>query len=194
MRGSSTSCVGIVVLALVAVPLLCTAAIYDWSYDPEDLEEPAGPSIALHLNPDDQIYGISGGAGVWLRGTPVFGDYFISLFSNEIENAMYSGVGMTLRIMPHWRVAPFIGGGGSYNYSLSNDNPTGTAASPTQTNDEALLDRGTSYWGAHAEAGVRVWFENRLQLLELMVRFTSTSHDGDRDYWLVGISTGVGGP
>lgn len=192
MRRLSAIFVRTVVFAVLVLPALCAAGMYDGLYGVDDLEEPAGPSFALLLNPDDQIYGIGGGAGVWLRGTPIFGDYFISLFSNEIENAMYSGVGMTLRIMPHWRLAPFIGGGGSYNYSLSHDNSTGTVASPTATGDEAFPDRGTSYWAAHGEAGVRMWFNNRLQLLELMLRFTSTSHEGDRDYWLIGISTGAG--
>ena len=162
------------------------------SFESDDYEEPAGASFAFLLNPDDQIYGIGGGSGLWLRGTPVFGDYFVSLFSSEIENAMYSGVGMTLRLMPHWRVAPFIGGGGSFNYSLSQGSTTNNVTSPTSTEDEAWPDRGTSYWAGHAEAGVRMWFNNRLQLLEFMLRYTATSHEGDRDYWLIGISTGTG--
>ncbi len=159
--------------------------------DTDAYEEPAGGSIAFLVNPDDQIYGVSGGSGVWLTGTPVFGDYFISLFGNGIEDAIYSGVGMTFRIMPHWRIAPFIGGGGSYNYSFSQKTSEEETIAELTDTDE-WPDRGDSYWAAHYEAGVRLWFRNRLQLLELMVRQTSTSLDGDRDYWLVSISTGVG--
>jgi hypothetical protein len=176
--------------AAVVVALL-SIATPSRAFDPEPYEEPAGGSFAFLLNPDDQVYGISGGSGTWLRGTPIFGDYFISLFSNEIENAVYSGVGMTIRIMPHWQIAPFIGGGGSYNYSFSHGSTTDSSVTTTVTTDE-WPDRGDSYWAAHAEAGVRVWFSNRLQLFEIMVRKNSTSLEGDRDYWLVGISTGVG--
>ncbi len=179
-------------LRLAATLFLLVLAGVVHAFDPDPYEESAGASFALHLNPDDQIYGIAVGSGTWITGTPVFGDYFVSLFSNEIENSMYSGVGMTLRIMPHWRVAPFVGGGGSYNYSLSQGSATNSTASVATADEDDLPDRGTSYWAGHAEAGVRVWFCNRLQLLELMLRYTSTSHDGDRDYWLIGISTGAG--
>ena len=51
---------------------------------------------------------------------------------------------------------------------------------------------GKSYWGGHAEAGVRFWIPPPVQLLEVYGRYTWTSLQGERDYWLVGISTGVG--
>ena len=177
---------------LVAGLLLCGVGEQLLAFDPAPYEEPAGPSFAFHLNPDAQIYGIAGGSGTWLTGTPIFGDYFVALFSNELEDAVYSGVGMTFRIMPHWRVAPFVGIGGGYNYSLSHGSETNSVASITIQTGEHTADRGTSYWAGHGEAGVRVWFNNRLRLLELMLRYTATSHDGDRDYWLIGISTGTG--
>ena len=97
--------------------------------------------------------------------------------------------------MPHWRFAPFAGGGGSYNYSLSNRNKTtqtpSTLAPPSDPNEPQ--DKGESYWGGHAEAGFRLWMANRVQLIELMGRYTWTSLEGDdRSYWTACISTGTG--
>ena len=57
--------------------------------------------------------------------------------------------------------------------------------------DNYLDDRGDSYWAGHAEAGFRYWMNNRVQLIELSVRYTWSSLDGDRDYWLAAISTGT---
>ncbi|GAF97353.1 unnamed protein product [marine sediment metagenome] len=162
----------------VCVPFACPA----FAFEREDHEEEAGESFAFLLNTEDDIYGISMGSGTWLKGSPVFGDYFLSLFSNRIEDAFYSAVGMTIRLMPHWTVAPFAGGGGSYNFSWASE----------PSDDDELPDRGASYWGAHVEAGVRVWSGGKVGLVELMGRYTWSSLSGDRDYWLIGLSTRPG--
>lgn len=174
------------VLLFVWAALLaaCPTLAYDWdNYDVDDWEEDAGTSASIELNPADGIYGVSGGDGTWLTGTPVFGDFFITLFYNDIEEALYSGVGLTLRIMPHWEYAPFVGAGGSYNLSLARDD-----------NEEPLLeedepDKGESYWGGHVEAGLRI--SGDVRFFELGGRYTSTSSDlEDADYWLGRISYG----
>lgn len=165
--------------------------IWDDDYDREAYEEPAGASFAFYGNPSDDIYGIAVGSGTWIRDTPIFGDYAIRLFYNGIEETTYSGLAMTIRIMPHWRLAPFVGAGGSYNHAFSeahNDPETDAVI----VNDESYDARGESYWGGHAETGLRLWFPNRIQLLELMGRYTWSSSSSDRDYWLVALSTGVG--
>ncbi len=182
--------------------LLCSlgavASARAWELDHEDYEEPAGASFAFLLNPADDIYGISLGSGVWLRDTPVFGDYFIRLFHSGIENMAYSGLGMTFRLMPHTRFAPFIGAGGSYNYALTQstepDSIDVAQSRPDEPADARVpVDQGESFWGGHAEAGARLWLSNRVGLLEVFGRFTWTSFDaGDRDFWLIGISTGIG--
>jgi hypothetical protein len=184
-----------VLLLLLAISLLGamggSADIWNDDYNREDYEEPAGASFAFLLNPSEDIWGIAIGSGTWLVNTPVFGDYFIRLFYNGLEETTYSGIGMTLRLMPHWRVAPFAGAGGSYNYALNRaeaDSENGSLV----VHGEDYSGAGTSYWGGHAEAGMRIWFNSRLQLLEVMGRYTWSSNDGDRDYWLIGISTGVG--
>lgn len=157
----------------------------DREFNREDYEEEAGDTFMFMLNPEQGVYGISWGDGRWLKGTPVFGDFAISLFSNDIEESLFSGVGMTFRIMPHWRVAPFVGAGGGYNYAISSwgdDDVTG---------DSTREDH--SYWGGHVESGIRFWFRNRTGIFELMGRYTWSSREGDeRDYWLVGISTAPG--
>lgn len=183
--------------ALVAVTLNCAPApAWDdfdsgWDkWDREDYEEEAGGSFALLLNTEDGIYGITFGAGTWLKGAPVLGDYFVGIFRNDIEDATYSNAGLTIRLMPRWTFAPFIGGGGSYNYSMSS---SGEEEDPLVPEDpDEPEKRGESYWGSHAEAGFRLWTESKWQLFELMFRQTWSSLPGERDYWLVGISTGAG--
>ncbi len=183
------------VLSLALILTFRAPGHADWEMDHADYEEPAGASFAFLLNPADDIYGISVGSGVWLRGTPVFGDYFIRLYHSGIEDTVYSGIGMTFRLMPHWRLAPFIGVGGSYDYSLSNPGETNTVGSAgvgVGTMAEPI-DRGDSFWAGHVESGVRLWLANRVGLLEVFGRFTWTSfEEDDRDFWLMGIGTGMG--
>jgi len=165
------------------------ASIWDEDYDREDYEEPAGASFAFLINPSDNIWGIGVGSGTWLVNTPVFGDYFVRLMQNGLEETTYGGIGMTIRIMPHWTVAPFVGSGGSYNYSFDQtEEDSGDTSSVVQVGDDS--ETGRSYWGGHAEAGIRVWYKSRTRLLELMGRYTWSSSEGDMDYWLIGISTG----
>jgi hypothetical protein len=166
---------------LAAMVLTPVGGAMDFS-DDQDNEEPAGASCSFQFNPQQDLYGVAIGCGAWIRDTPIFGDYFLDLFSDRIEDAAYSGLGMTIRLMPHGSVAPFVGGGASYNYSLANHG----------TNETTEI-RGQSYWAGHAEAGIRFWIPNRIQLVELMGRYTwSASKTPDADYWLVSIGVGAG--
>jgi hypothetical protein len=168
------------------------AGIGDDDWDRESHEEDAGASCSFLFNSQDGVYGLALGSGTWWRGTPVFGDYSLLLFDNGIEDTWYGGAGLTIRLMPHTRVAPFIGGGGSYNHSFrSREDDSGSGVFVVPGEDEPS-DRGDSYWAGHVEAGIRVWLSNRVRLLELMGRQTWTSLDGDRGYWLIGIGTGTG--
>lgn len=179
------SCQLILILAaLGAWHAPVSADIMDLDWDGEQYEEPAGSSFAVILNPSDNVYGAHFGRGLWLKNTPVFGDYFVALFSNGKEDAFYGGMGLTLRLMPHWRVAPFVGAGGSYNWSSKDQ-------SAAQQPADQPPDRGASYAAGHVETGVRFWMTNRARLLEIMGRYTWTALDGDRDYWLVGLGTGT---
>jgi hypothetical protein len=175
-------------VAALRVLLCALAAGSAVAYNVEDYEESAGGSAAFLLNPRDGIYGISVGSGTWLRNTPVFGDYFLDLFSNSIEDSWYTGAGMTLRLMPHWRLAPFVGAGGSYNYSLSNHGSNDVISAP----QSALPKRGESYWGGHVETGFRFWTGGIFRLFELNARYTWSALQGERDYWQIGIATGTG--
>ena len=173
------ACAGALLLMAAAWVAPARAHAFSDEYDREDYEEPAGSSFAVYFNPADNIYGISAGDGTWLKDTPVFGDFALGLFNNAIEDAFYSDIAMTLRVMPHWRVTPFVGAGGSYNLSLTSE---------TGIDSAGLEDRGASYWGGHVEAGVRAWNVGGVRLIEVMVRYTWSSLPGDRDYFLVGIS------
>ena len=171
--------------------IMTTCRVQAW--DAETDEEAAGGSVSFQFNPSDEIYGLSLCSGSWVRGTPLFGDFFVTLFQNGIEDAAYSGVGMTIRIMPHWKVAPFVGAGGSYNYSLSQKATNETAGAESPTEEGVLLDQGHSYWAWHGEAGLRVWTGGALGLLEVSGRYVmNTLEGGDRDYWFVGIGIGSG--
>lgn len=158
------------------------------AFEREDYEEEAGGTFLLVCNPTNDIYGFGFGSGTWLKNTPVFGDFALTLFSHGTEDSWYSAATMSLRVMPHWRVAPFAGGGGSYNYSLS-----GSSEEENRTLEPGEpVDRGASYWGGHAEAGVRISPVKGIGLLELMGRYVWTSLEGDRNYWLIGVSVGMG--
>lgn len=177
-------------LVIVCMCVVGPVIAVDWdNFKGEDYEEPAGGSFALLANPQDNIYGFSIGDGTWLKNTPVFGDYFLGFFNSKKEDAWYSDIGMTIRIMPHWQVAPFVGAGGSYNFSLSN--LSGDKNSAVLQPGE-FKDQGDSFWGGHTEAGVRVWTSENRMLFELMGRYTWTSLEGDRNFWLAGLSVGAG--
>ena len=190
-RGNRPAVAAIVVLLFGAAAR--TYAV-DWdNFDPEDYEEAAGGSFVFLLNPDDGIYGLAAGSGTWLKNTPVFGDFAISLFNNDLERSFYSGICMTIRVMPHWKHAPFVGCGGSFNYSFASgssvESPTGI---PAETVVEASRRDPKSYWAGHVEAGVRVWFDSRVRLVEVAGRYNWSSSGDAFNHWLIALSTGVG--
>jgi hypothetical protein len=177
--------------ALLAMSSSCLLAGNIWNddYKREDHEEEAGSSFMVQFNPVNGAYGVCFGSGTWLRDTPVFGDYGLDVLHNGIGKEWYAGVSMTIRLMPHWAAAPFLGFGGSYHYSSTHNNTN----TPTASVSEEPSDRGGSYWAGHVETGIRFWFPNRVRLLELMGRYVWTDLSGnDRDYWLAGIATGTG--
>jgi hypothetical protein len=167
--------------------LACTTHAYDWStYDVDDYEEDAGAAAAFEFNPADDIYGVTVSDGTWLTGAPILGDFFMTTFYNGIEDAGYAGAGLTLRLQPRWSVAPFAGGGGSYNLSYG-----GNDDDDLDTDDDEP-EQGESYWAGHAEAGLRIRMEDD-RYIELMGRYTWSSSDiEDPDYWLVRIGYGFG--
>jgi hypothetical protein len=168
---------------------LFAGSIWDDDYKREDYEEAAGATFMLQFNPSDRVYGMCFGDGTWLKNTPVFGDYGLDVLWNGIEGEWYAGVAMTMRLMPHWSAAPFVGVGGSYHYSSAGG---GTNASSGATAGEPE-DRGNSYWAWHAEGGIRFWVPTRVRVVELMARYVMTNLGGDdRDYWIAGFATGTG--
>jgi len=183
MKALTSACFSLLLVLALTVAFPVTGFS---EFNREDYEESAGGSFSFFFNTEDDIYGISVGDGTWLKNTPVFGDYSLSLFSNGAEDSWYSGAGMTIRIMPHWTFAPFVGAGGSYNYSFKR-----REENLIFYEENTIDDRGDSYWGSHAEAGLRVWTKSKARLLEISTRYTWNSLDGERDYWQIGISTGA---
>ncbi|MCX7590042.1 MAG: hypothetical protein N2255_00280 [Kiritimatiellae bacterium] len=170
----------------IALLILLAASDALMGFEREDYEEEAGASSSFLLNPSDDVYGIGLGGGTWLKGTPVFGDYSVRLFRNGIEDAFYGGIGLTIRIMPHWMLAPFAGAGGSYSHSLSRGASEKSARMFSSAGEEA--ERGRSYWAVEVETGFRFWCGGRLGFLELNFRRLWPSlEDGRHGYWLIGI-------
>ncbi|MEI6971334.1 MAG: hypothetical protein WCL44_07415 [bacterium] len=182
--------IGVAVVQLVA-PGACQA--FDDDFDRESMEEPAGATCSLLAGPDAGVYGLSFGSGVWLKGLPVYGDLWMSLFQNDTEDSFYSGIGLTVRLMPRWKLAPFLGGGGSFNYDWASGYSTnGTSDIPAEAVAEAARRGGGSYWGGHAECGLRLMLDSRPGLIEVFGRHTWSSSGAYADHWLIGLSTGVG--
>jgi len=150
-------------------------------FEGEDYEVPAGALAFAELNPIESVYGLGYGDQTWLKETPVLGEYFLTLFYNDLESMLYLGLGLSLRIQPHWRVAPFIGGGGSFNLALG-----GSSTEPAT--DEA--ESGESYGAGHVEAGVQ--WEAGGRMYELLARWVTTSSDvPDSDYGLIRLGYGL---
>jgi hypothetical protein len=175
--------------AVLAVAAVGRGAEF-WDDEEEDREEYAGAVATFLSNPADGIWGLSAGWGVWIKNTPVFGDYFASLFYNGLEDSTYAGIGMTVRLMPHWSVAPFVGAGGSYNPSLNGKSGDDEAA-PAAGEGGAGGILGDSYWAGHVEAGLRVGHSKWRSFFEASGRYTWTTSDGDDPaYWLIGLTWG----
>ncbi len=154
------------------------------AYDVRDYEEDAGVSVALMRDTGGDVYGGGFESGVWLRGAPVFGEIFGHWLANRLQDGNYYSVGMTLRLMPRWDVAPFLGGGGSYNGRTSDRN-RGTPGEP------GFREADRSYWKGHAEGGARVWFgAKRLQFFEASYRHHWTETGTDFNYGWIAIEYG----
>lgn len=161
--------------SVVLSALIALSAASVFAFDGEDYEEDAGQCFSIHMHPGDDIYSFNAEDGTWLLNTPVFGQLFISLLSSRPEDAVYGGVGMMFRLMPHTDYAPFIGIGGSGYYPFSGDDNTG------------------GFWGTHAEAGIRAWIRERQNFVELLGRHTWRSEKaGDEadKYWQLGLGFG----
>lgn len=181
--------IGVAVIPILTSQLCCG---FDDHFDGRDMEEPAGSTCSLLAGPDAGVYGVSFGSGVWLKGAPVHGDMWLSLFQNDSADSFFSGVGITVRLMPRWTFAPFVGGGGSFNYAWSSDSPTNSSSAiPAEVVAEAAARGGKSYWGGHAEGGFRLTLDSRIRLVEVYARHTWSSSGSGGEYWLIGLSTGA---
>lgn len=152
------------------------------AYDVTDYEEDAGISIAGFYDPAGDVYGGGFESGVWLKGAPIFGELFGHWYANKLQDGNYYSVGMTLRLMPRWMVAPFIGGGGSYN-GLTSDRDRRLSADP----EYRRPDR--SYWKGHAEAGLRMWY-GQAQFIEGGYRYHWTATGSEFNYGWVSLEFG----
>ena len=112
----------------------------------EAMEEPAGSYVSVLAGP--RVGGISLGSGTWLRDTWILGDYEASTYWQSGEEALFASLGMILRVMPRWEVAPFAGVGGAYNQSISGP--------ITGVENGVEITRGRSHWSVIGEAGVRI--------------------------------------
>jgi hypothetical protein len=172
------------VAAWLAAAGLCQATDL-WNDEDTEKEEYAGAVLTVIANPVDSIYGVNGGWGMWIKNSPVFGDYFLGVFHNGIEDATYANFGMTVRVLPHWIVAPFVGVGGTFDLSID------SAGGHAPITAALGKDKGDSYWAGHAETGLRVSPRSWHSFFEGFGRYNWTTSDTkDSDYWIVGLTWG----
>jgi len=96
---------------------------------------------------DPAIYGIGYEYGVRLKNFPALGSAFgpFLMYDDDLEHTFIAPL-FSLRLVSQWRLAPYVGLGGSYWLSVSG------------TDSPDLIDgdtRADSHWAAHAEAGLR---------------------------------------
>lgn len=153
-------------------------------FEGEDYETPAGALAFFECNPADSVYGLGFADQTWLKNAPILGDFFFTLFYNDLEEMTYLGFGLSLRLMPHWRVAPFVGGGGSLNLALAD------AKSNTEADETEEADPGASYGAGHVEAGVQ-WAQTE-GVIEILARWVASSSElPESDYGLIRLGYGL---
>ncbi len=178
---------GTINLALTAgmvIGIISTSAgnIFRSDYDVDKIEESAGMSLAIFRDLSGDVYGGGYETGVRIVDTIIFGEIFGHWMFNRIENGTYYSVGVALRLMPRWDVAPFAGVGGAYNGLLSdrNDRLEEPAPRPAQ-----------SYWSAHAEGGLRYWFGAHNHFIEATYRHHYSDSGSDYEYGWLAIEYGL---
>ena len=168
----------------VWLAMLCVGAIgayADGTAPAANAPQPASHEVNLTFccNPQDGFYGGGSGWGAWMKDSPLYGDYFLSVFHNGLEHSMYAGCGATVRLMPHWFVAPFVGAGGSFNTALGKKN-------------DLIAGLRDYYCGGHVESGLRVALPQTRYSCLVSGRYTWSTAGRDQDYWLIGLT--VSGP
>ena len=133
----------------------------------QNLEEEAGGQASLMGG--GHVFGVTFGSGTRLKNLPVLGDYEGGAFYNADEEGLYASLGMTVRLMPRWRIAPFVGIGGSYNQSMSGET--------TEMENGREITRGASYLAGIAEAGFRATYPDRF--LDFSLRYALPDLDAD---------------
>ena len=158
------------------------ASVRGFAYDVEDYEAPGGMSFSVQGSPQDSVYGICFEDATWLVNTPVIGQFFLNTLRHDRIDSTFGGVGMILRIMPHWRFAPYAGGGASYNYLFGSDEE--------DQNKLPEEERIESTWAGHAEGGVRVSLPGSIHFFEVYARQTWSAVEAVGNYWTLGFGYG----
>lgn len=162
---------------------LCLWPVGVFAYNVEDYEEPGGMSFSVQGNGQQGVYGLAFEDGTWLADTPVLGQFFLNAVRHDPLDATFGGVGMIFRIMPHWQVAPYAGGGASYNNLFHEKSNEARDTSDTTSKVE-------SHWAWHAEGGLRLWLPGNIHFFEFFGRQTWTTIDNRYNYWTAGFGYG----
>jgi len=159
------------VLLWATLPAATASSLFGSDYDVDKIEESAGMSLAIFRSTDGEIYGGGYETGVRIVNAPILGEIFGHWLSNDLEEGNFYSVGVTLRLMPRWDVAPFAGFGAAYNGLISDRSDD--FASP-------LPRPAQSYWSGHVEGGLRLWFGVNRHFIEGTYRHHYS--DAGRDY------------
>ncbi len=168
---------------LLACQLWTAGACRALAFEAEDYEEPAGLCFAVYGNPAVGAWSFGFEDGTRLVNTPIMGQAFLTVLRLERSAAWYGGIGMTLRLMPQWRLAPFVGGGGGYYHTSANEE---SAVRPSDPNDIPA----ESFWGGIVEGGVRADLPGRSHFFDFSVRHVWNSSNSRLNFVAAGIAYG----
>ena len=139
-------------------------------------------SFSVQGNPSDRICGFAFEDGTWLAGTPVMGQFFLNTLRHDRIDATFGGIGMIFRLMPHWQVAPYVGGGASFNQLFTSN----SEKQDDLPDDEKIK----STWAGHAEGGVRISLPGGFHFFELYGRQSWSAVEAVGHYWTAGFGYG----
>ncbi len=172
---------GLLAVALVLPLDAYAGSIFGSDYDVDKIEESAGMSLAIFRSTDGEVYGGGYETGVRIVNTPILGEIFGHWLSNDLEEGNFYSIGVTLRLMPRGDIAPFAGFGAAYN-GLISDRSDHFGSPPHRP--------AQSYWSAHVEGGLRLWFGTHRHFVEGTFRQHYSDSGSDFAYAWVAIEYG----
>lgn len=170
-------------IVAVAAAGITVWAVTATAFEAEDYEEQEGLCFSVYGNPSVGAWSFGFEDGTRLINTPIMGQAFLHALRLRESDSWYGGLGMTIRILPRIKIAPFVGAGGGYYYSwASEDRDT------VRSNSERVSPE--SFWGGIVEGGVRVGLLDEIHFFDFSVRHVWNGSNSRLNFWAGGIAYG----